>query len=85
MVATDQEAAARKSSLATQQGFSFGVRLVKGFRWMEHFSNLGFLRGSNADMTTIPCLLPIFYRSRQEEGKCIKCLFNLFAGGLILS
>ena len=85
MAVADQEAAARKSSLATQRGFSSGVRLVKGFRWMEHFSNLGFLRGSSADTTTIPRLLPIFYRSRQEEGKCIKCLFNLFAGGLILS
>ena len=85
MTAADQEAAARKSSLATQRGFSFGVRLVKGFRWMEHFSNLAILRGSSADMRTIPCLLPISYRSRQEEGKCIKCLFNLFAGGLILS
>ncbi|KAM7445799.1 hypothetical protein ABFA07_005778 [Porites harrisoni] len=68
MAVADQEAAARKSSLATQRGFSSGVRLVKGFRWMEHFSNVGFLRGSSADTTTIPCLLPIFYRSRQEEG-----------------
>ena len=85
MAAADQEAAARKSSLATQRVFSFGGRLVKGFRWMEQFSHLGFLRGSSADMTTIPCLLPIFNRSRPEEGKCMKCLFNLFASGLILS
>ena len=85
MEAADQEAAGRKSSPASQRGFSSGVRLVKGFRWMEHFSNLGFLRGSSADTTTIPCLLPIFYRSREEEGTCIKCLFSLSASGLILS
>ena len=56
MAAADQEAAVRKPLLATQRGFSFGVRLVKGFRWMEDFFNLGFLRGSSADMTTIPFL-----------------------------
>ena len=85
MAAADQEAAARKSSPASQRGFSFGGRLIKGFRWIEQFSHLGFLRGSSADMTTIPCLMPIFYRSREEEGKCIKCLFSLFASGLLLS
>ena len=85
MAAADQEAAVRKSSPASQRGFSFGGRLIKGFRWMEQFFHLGFLRGSSADMTTILCLLFIFYRSREEEGTCIKCLFSLFAGGLILS
>ena len=45
MVAADQEAAARKSSPATQQGFSFGRRLIKGFHWMEQFSHPGFLQG----------------------------------------
>ena len=45
MVAADQEAAARKSSPATQQGFSFGRRLIKGFHWIEQFSYPGFLRG----------------------------------------
>ena len=85
MEAADQEAAGRKSSPASQRGFSFGERLIKGFRWMEQFFHLGFLRGSSADMTTIPCLLPIFYRSREEEGTCIKCLFSLSASGLILS
>ena len=78
-------AAARKSSPASQRGFSFGGRLIKGFRWMEQFSHRGFLRGSSADMTTIPCLMPILYRSREGEGKNIKCLFNLFASGLLLS
>ena len=43
MVTTDQEAAPRKSLPATQQGFSFGRRLIKGFHWMEQFSHLGFL------------------------------------------
>ena len=85
MAAADQEAAARKSTPASQRGFSFGGRLIKGFRWIEQFSHLGFLRGSTADMTTIPCLMPIFCRSREEEGKCIKCLFSLFASGLLLS
>ena len=78
-------AAARKSSPASQRGFSFGGRLIKGFRWIQQFSHLGFLRGSSADMTTIPCLMPIFYLSREEECKCIKCLFSLFASGLLLS
>ena len=81
MAAADQEAAARKSSPASQRGFSFGRRLIKGFRWMEQVSHLGFLRGSSAGMTTIPCLMPILYRS----SKCIKCLFNLFASDLLLS
>ena len=85
MEAADQEAAGRKSLPASQRGFSFGERLIKGFRWMEQFFHLGFLRGSSADMTTIPCLLPIFYCSREEEGTCIKCLFSLSASGLILS
>ena len=51
MAAADQEAAARKSSPASRRGFSFGERLIKGFRWMEQFFHLGFLPGSSADMT----------------------------------
>ena len=46
MVAADKEAAARKSSPATQQDFSFFRRLIKGFHGMEQFSHPGFLRGN---------------------------------------
>ena len=44
---------------------------------MEQFTCLGFLRASSADTRQILCLLPIFYRLREEEGKDQWILLNL--------
>ena len=51
-LANDQEATLRKSSpaTATHRNSRFGRKLTRVFGWMEHFSCLGFLPGSSADM-----------------------------------